>query len=164
MRTTRDRLCDGQLHPQPISWHGVGVSGIEIDVGWVIPEGDLVFRAVRSSGPGGQNVNKVATKVELRLLLASTQALNGAQKQRLIAAFPSHVTQDGDFLLVSDRFRSQARNHADVCERLAEMVRGIRRPPRPRIATKRTRASKERRLEAKHHRGERKRLRGASWD
>lgn len=140
------------------------MSGIELDAGWHIPEGDLVFRAVRSSGPGGQNVNKVASKVELRFLLASTRALNGAQKKRLSATFPSHVTLEGDFLVVSDRFRSQARNHADVCERLAEMVRSIRRPPRPRIATKPTRASKERRLVAKHQQAERKRRRNVAWD
>jgi ribosome-associated protein len=87
---------------------------LQIDSQWFIPERDWVVRYVHSSGPGGQNVNKVATKVELRFFLAQTRALSESQKQRLRAAFPSHVTRDGDFLLNSDRFRSQARNHPNA--------------------------------------------------
>jgi ribosome-associated protein len=127
--------------------------------GWLIPKRDLVVRYVHSSGPGGQNVNKLATKVELRLLLLQTAALNEAQKRRLAKAFPSHVTGQGDFLLTSDRFRSQRRNQSDAFERLAEMILSVRRPPAPRIKTKPTRASKQRRLTAKRQQSERKQQR-----
>jgi ribosome-associated protein len=137
---------------------------LQIDSHWVIPERDWVVRYVHSSGPGGQNVNKVATKVELRLFLAQTRALSESQKQRLRAAFPSHVTRDGDFLLSSDRFRSQVRNQADAFERLSEMILSVRRAPTPRKATRPTRASKERRLSAKRHNSERKQQRKSPDD
>lgn len=126
---------------------------LELAPGWSIPEQDLRVRYVRSSGPGGQNVNKVATKVELRLSLAGTQALSPSQKRRLSSAFPSHVTQEGDFLLRGDRHRSQQRNEQEVRIRLAEMVLSVRFPPRPRRATRPSRAAKARRLGAKRARG-----------
>lgn len=121
---------------------------------WVIPADDLELRFVRSSGPGGQNVNKLATKVELRLKLDRTLALNLGQKRRLRAAFPSHVTQAGDFIVSGDRFRSQAQNQRDVEERLAQMLLGIRHPPKPRVATRPSRAAKARRMADKRARGE----------
>src|ERR1043166_2625628 len=119
---------------------------LEVAPDWVIPSQDLEFQFVRSSGPGGQNVNKVSTKVELRFALEATAALSPAQKRRLAAAFPSHVTRAGDFLLTSDRFRSQAQNERDVCERLAEMLLSVRFAPAPRVATRPSRAAKRRRV------------------
>ncbi len=133
---------------------------LEVDHDWVIPESDLELRAVRSSGPGGQNVNKVSTKVELRFRLAGCAALSEAQKRRLLAACPGYVTREGDFLLTSDRFRSQKQNQDDVLARLADLLRAIRRPPKRRIATKASKASRERRLTDKRRRSETKRSRG----
>jgi|SRR5690606_10075965 len=124
--------------------------------GWVVPAADLEYRYVRSSGPGGQNVNKVATKVELRLGLAATQALDAGQKQRLMAAYPSHVSAEGDFIITSDRFRSQPRNQRDAEERLAAMLLAIRNPPRRRRPTRPSRAAKARRVAEKRARGETK--------
>lgn len=129
---------------------------LQVAPGWVVPATDLELKFVRSSGPGGQNVNKVASKVELRLKLAATKALSPGQKLRLSAAYPSHVSADGDFILTSDRFRSQPRNQRDAEERLASMLLAIRTPPRRRVATRPTRSAKARRLSEKRARGEAK--------
>jgi ribosome-associated protein len=104
-------------------------------------------------------VNKVATKAELRFFLDQSTALHPAQKRRLRAAFPSHVTQSGEFIVTGDRYRSQLRNQEDVLERLAEMIRSIRRPRKRRVATKPTRASRKRRVDEKRKRGELKKQR-----
>lgn len=127
---------------------------LRIDSDWSLPESDLEFRYVRSGGPGGQHVNKVATKVELRFKLAASQALDPAQKRRLRDAFPSSVTSTGDFLVTSDRHRSQRLNQQDALDKLAERLRGIRFPPRRRIATKVSRTARRRRLENKRQRAE----------
>jgi ribosome-associated protein len=137
---------------------------IQVAPGWVVPAADLEYKFVRSSGPGGQNVNKVATKVELRLKLATTAALSAGQKQRLTAAFPSHVSSEGDFILTADRFRSQPRNQRDAEERLIGMLLAIRSPPRRRVATRPSRAAKARRLSDKRARGETKAQRRRSND
>ncbi len=127
---------------------------LKVDSDWYIPSSDFEFRYVRSSGPGGQNVNKVSTKVELRFKLAESQALNPAQKRRLREAFPSHVTNAGDFIVTSDRHRSQRLNQQDALDKLAQRLRGVRRPPRRRVATKATKSSKRRRLANKRQRAE----------
>jgi ribosome-associated protein len=132
---------------------------LQVAPDWVIPALDLEFSYVRASGPGGQNVNKLATKVELRLRLEQTTALSLAQKRRLSAAFPSHVSQSGDFIVTGDRHRSQLQNQRDVCERLSAMLLAIRRAPKRRIATRPTRAAKKRRMAQKRARGEVKRER-----
>ncbi|HEU4578176.1 MAG TPA: alternative ribosome rescue aminoacyl-tRNA hydrolase ArfB [Polyangiaceae bacterium] len=131
---------------------------------WVIPSEDLQLQSVRSSGPGGQNVNKVSSKVELRFALGATQALSPAQKRRLAAAFPSHVTRAGDFLISGDRFRSRLQNERDVYERLAQMLLSVRRAPPRRVPTRPSRAAKQRRLTAKRARGDTKRERRARGD
>src|SRR6187399_2450575 len=134
---------------------------LELATGWIIPAQDLSVKHARSSGPGGQNVNKVSTKVELRFHMATSVTLTDAQKQRLAKAFPSHVTSAGDFLVTSDRFRSQARNLADALTRLTEMILSIRRPARKRIATKPSAGAKQRRLTDKRRQAERKRQRSS---
>ena len=137
---------------------------LQVAPDWLIPSEEIELSFVRSSGPGGQNVNKVASKVELRFLLAASAALSPGQKRRLTAAFPSHVTSAGDFVLTSDRFRSRLQNERDVLERLAEMLLSVRFAPRRRVPTRPSRAAKKRRVAAKRARGDTKRERRKSHD
>ncbi len=130
-----------------------------------IPDSDLSLAFVRSSGPGGQNVNKVASAVQLRFDLAGTIALDGGVKQRLRALAGRRVTDDGAILIFARNHRTQERNRAEALERLAELIRKALVPPRPRKPTKPTRASKERRLTGKVQKAQRKQLRGrVRWD
>jgi ribosome-associated protein len=126
----------------------------------LIPDADLTFSAIRSPGPGGQNVNKVATAVQLRFDLGNTPALNGAVKQRIRARAGHRLNEDGTLLFVARAHRSQERNRADALERLRQLILDSLEPPRPRKATRPTRASKERRLVGKAHQQRRKVLRG----
>lgn len=128
------------------------MESLRLDGDWLIPAQDLSVRFVRSSGPGGQNVNKVATKVELRFELERTEALSSGQKLRLAARYPSQVTREGQLVLSGDEHRSQVMNLEAVRERLREMILAVRRPPRARRPTKPSRAEKQRRLDEKRHR------------
>ena len=126
----------------------------------VVPDADLIFSAIRSPGPGGQNVNKVATAVQMRFDLHNTQALDAAVKQRIRARAGHRLNEDGTLLFVARAHRSQERNRAEAMERLRELILASLEPPRPRKATRPTRASKERRLVGKAHQQRRKVLRG----
>lgn len=127
----------------------------------VIPDEDLRVHFARSGGPGGQNVNKVATKCELRFALDHSRALDPAVKARLRARYPAHVTVGGEFIVASDRTRSQSQNRTDVEQRLGEMIRSVLTPPKPRHKTKVPRGQRRKRVEAKRRRGEQKRMRRA---
>jgi len=130
-----------------------------------IPASELVWTATRASGPGGQNVNKVATKVELRWDLPGSTALHPAAKDRLRAlAGTQRLDADGKLVLLSQATRSQERNLADVCDKLADLVRRSLVPPKPRRKTRPTKASQERRHEAKRHQAEKKLGRGSIKD
>ncbi|MBX9401336.1 aminoacyl-tRNA hydrolase [Lysobacter sp. BMK333-48F3] len=130
-----------------------------------IPEQELVERFVRSTGPGGQNVNKVATAVELRFDVAQSPTLPEAVRARLLAKRDRRMTGEGVLVISAQRFRTQERNREDARERLAAFVDSGLRAPKPRIATKPSRAAKERRLGAKRERGATKRERSQrSWD
>ena len=138
---------------------------IEIGDGVTIPEQELVERFVRTTGPGGQNVNKVSTAVELRFDVAGSPSLPEAVRTRLLAKRDRRVTNDGVLVLSAQRFRTQERNRADARERLARLVQSCLQPPTPRIATRPTRGSKERRLGAKRERSTIKRGRAVrDWD
>jgi ribosome-associated protein len=127
--------------------------------GIVLPAADLEWRAVRSSGPGGQNVNKVASKVELRFDLARTRALPDDVKRRLRALARGRLDAEGRLVVVSQRSRSQERNLDDARERLRRLVEAALTPPKPRAPTRPTSSSRRRRLEDKRRRGDTKRAR-----
>ena len=130
-----------------------------------IPDAELSWVAVRSSGPGGQNVNKVATAVQLRFDLAGSAALGPDVKARLTALGGRRVTAEGALLIVARAHRTQEQNRREAGERLVELIRRSLRPPKPRRATAPTRAARERRLERKARVQRAKRLRARPrWD
>ena len=137
-----------------------------IEVGAIrIPDSELVERFVRSAGPGGQNVNKVATAVELRFDIANSPSLPEPVRERLLARRDRRVTGDGVLVLSAQRFRTQERNREDARERLGALIAAATVAPKKRIATKPTKGAKERRLGAKRERATVKRQRSASaWD
>jgi ribosome-associated protein len=131
----------------------------------VIPDGDLTLSFVRSSGPGGQNVNKVSSAAQLRFDLAATAALDERVKHRLRALAGRRLTGDGAILIIARNHRTQERNRAEALERLSELVQRALAEPRPRKPTRPTRASKSRRLEGKTRDGRSKQLRGrVRWE
>jgi ribosome-associated protein len=130
-----------------------------------IPEDELTERFVRAAGPGGQNVNKVASAVELRFDVASSRALPEPVRARLLARRDRRLTSEGVLVIQANRFRDQAKNRDDARERLAELIRAAMHVPKRRIATRPTRASKERRIESKKSRATIKQTRGGrGWD
>jgi ribosome-associated protein len=128
-----------------------------------IPDDELVERFVRSAGPGGQNVNKVASAVELRFDVAASRVLPDAARARLLARRDRRLTDAGVLVIQANRFRDQAKNREDARARLAELIRIALVAPKKRVATRPTRASKERRIEAKKSRSAIKRNRGGGW-
>ena len=127
-------------------------------------ESELEWRFVRSSGPGGQNVNKVATAVELRFDVARTRSLPAQVKARLIRIAGRRISAEGMLVIDAQRFRSQARNREDALARLQALVDQASREPRRRIKTAPTGASRERRLESKRRRSRTKSGRGRIRD
>ena len=137
---------------------------IRISGGVVVPASALSVRAVRSSGPGGQNVNKVASKIELRVDLGRVEGLGDAARARLLAATARRRDTEGRLLVTSQRTRDQGRNLEDAREKVRRLVADALVEPRRRRRTRPTAAARERRLVQKKREGQKKRLRGRAGD
>jgi ribosome-associated protein len=140
------------------------VRGLRVRPGLVIPEAELLVRRTRSGGPGGQNVNKVATRIELEWDVVASSVLSGAEKARLCAKLQTRMSTAGVLRVVAQSERTQARNEAEARRRLAEWVGRALLIPKARRATRPTRASKTERIQTKRHRGDLKRSRRTAGD
>jgi ribosome-associated protein len=129
--------------------------------GVTVPPAAVSFRAVRASGPGGQNVNKVASKVELRVDLSLVEGLSPAARERLHAAGP-RLDAEGRLVVTSQRTRDQHRNLEDARQKVRQILGGALHHPRPRRATAPSASAREKRLREKKSRAARKRARAAS--
>ena len=129
-----------------------------------IPDDELDERFIQASGPGGQNVNKVATAVQLRFEAARSRVLPPEVRERLLHAAGSRLTADGAVLITARRFRTQEANRRDARARLAALIARAMQEPRPRRPTRPSRAAHERRLQEKAQRGAIKRQRGTRPD
>lgn len=134
--------------------------GLSVQDGLTIPEDELRAEAVRAGGPGGQNVNKVATKVVLRWSVTGSRALSEAQRARLLERLAHRLTRAGEIVLHASSTRQQSRNLEEARARLAALVAGALKVERTRKPTRPTRGSKRRRLDSKRRRGALKRERG----
>jgi len=132
---------------------------IRITQGISVREAEVKLDFIRSSGPGGQNVNKVATAVQLRFHVLRSPSLPEDVRRRLVTIAGKRVSKEGVLLIDARRFRTQERNRQDAEERLAQWIRKAAEKPKKRIKTKPTAGSRERRLKGKRQRSETKRLR-----
>jgi ribosome-associated protein len=138
---------------------------LHIMTGLFIPENEIGFSASRSGGPGGQNVNKVSSKVTLAFDIAGSSALSDDQKEKIREKLARRINKEGILQVVSQRTRSQDMNRADALERFADLLRRALTPKRVSVKTRPPAGSKERRLESKRKRAITKEARsGKGWE
>jgi ribosome-associated protein len=138
----------------------MGAEDLRVLDSLLIPGAELEWAASRSSGPGGQNVNKLSTRVSLRWRVTTSGVLSDSQRARLLSKLGSRLTKEGELLVHGDGCRSQLDNRRAARDRLAQLVRDALHVPKSRRATRPTLGSKRRRLDAKKQRGQTKRQRG----
>jgi ribosome-associated protein len=130
-----------------------------------IPDDELRFSYVRSSGPGGQNVNKVNSKAVLRWSVAANTSVPEDVRGRFVAKYQARLTVDGEIIVTSDRYRDQGRNTDDCREKLRELLLAVAVPPKKRRPTKPTKGARERRLKSKSEQSAKKQSRGRkTWE
>ena len=137
---------------------------IDVAPGISLDESELLFEFVRASGPGGQNVNKVATAVHLRFDVQGSPSLPEEVRERLSTMYAGRITKEGVLLIRASRHRTQERNRRDAVDRLISFIRDAARPRKRRRPTRPTRVSKEQRIQEKRHRARVKRSRGPVRD
>jgi ribosome-associated protein len=137
---------------------------IEINSKIFIPENEIQFNFIRSSGPGGQNVNKVSTAVQLRFDIVNSPSLNDEIKRRLIEKSGNRVTKEGILIIEAKRFRMQESNRQDAVERFIELIRKAEKKPKRRIKTKPSKESMQKRIEEKKKRSEVKKMRRIDYE
>ncbi len=148
----------------PIAPATIAASGIDIAPGVRIPETELLLRAITGSGPGGQHVNRSATRIELRWNVRMSRALNDAQRARVMQKLASRLDSEGMLRIVAGEYRSQQQNRRAAIERLISVVSRALVVPPSRKATRPTRASVERRLDDKRRRADTKQDRRGERD
>lgn len=125
-----------------------------------IPSSELEFQASRSGGPGGQHANTTSSRIQLRWNVRASPSLSDGRRETILEQLSNRIDQEGVLQVTVDTHRSQHRNREEAMERLADLVRDALRPRKQRKKTRRTRASNEKRLRSKKHRGRTKKLRG----
>ncbi|MBN9345688.1 MAG: aminoacyl-tRNA hydrolase [Devosia sp.] len=164
--TARNARRARVLPPHRLAWtsEDSAIARLPITPSISIDASELTVSFIRASGPGGQNVNKVASAVQLRFDLANSPSLSPAVKARAARLAGAKLTTEGEVVITADRHRTQGLNRDDAVARLAELLAAAAVPPKPRRATRPTLASKQRRLERKTQRGGVKKLRTARPD
>ena len=137
---------------------------LRITPGITLDDGELEEQFVRASGPGGQNVNKVSTAVQLRFNVFASPSLPWDVRERLVKLAGRRINSAGELMITSQRYRTQAQNRDDAREKLAGLIRAATHKPKPRKKTRPSAAAKRRRLEIKRRKGETKRSRSGKLD
>ncbi|WP_068262597.1 alternative ribosome rescue aminoacyl-tRNA hydrolase ArfB [Rubripirellula obstinata] len=130
---------------------------------FTIPSSQLTMSAARSSGPGGQNVNKVNSKVTLRWTPSTCEKMDPAWKRRFLSRYANRINREGELVLHSEKYRDQGRNLADARKKLIDMLLDCQEAPKKRKATRPSRSSQRRRLDQKNRQSQKKQSRKSNW-